>query len=146
MSNTSFAFKQFTVNHDKCAMKVGTDGVLLGAWAPVAKAKHILDVGTGTGLIALQLAQRNQYAKVIAVEIDPSAASQAKENVDCSPWADRIDAQGAGRRACRAPVLWPVRNRCALELQEPAFAPRHGRAIQFRLGHVRPAGAGDHRR
>ncbi len=91
MSNTSFAFKQFTVNHDKCAMKVGTDGVLLGAWAPVAKAKHILDVGTGTGLIALQLAQRNQYAKVIAVEIDPSAASQAKENVDCSPWADRID-------------------------------------------------------
>lgn len=91
MSNTSFAFKQFTVNHDKCAMKVGTDGVLLGAWAPAAKAKHILDVGTGTGLIALQMAQRNQYAMVTAIEIDASAATQAKENVDNSPWADRIN-------------------------------------------------------
>lgn len=91
MSNTSFTFKQFTVNHDKCAMKVGTDGVLLGAWASVANAKQILDVGTGTGLIALQVAQRNQYATVTAIEIDPSAAAQAKENVQCSPWADRID-------------------------------------------------------
>lgn len=90
MSNTSFTFKQFTVNHDKCAMKVGTDGVLLGAWAPVANAKQILDVGTGTGLIALQLAQRNQLATVTAIEIDPSAAVQAKENVQGSPWADRI--------------------------------------------------------
>ena len=91
MSNTSFTFKQFTVNHDKCAMKVGTDGVLLGAWAPVANANHILDVGTGTGLIALQVAQRNPHATITAIEIDPSAASQAKENVQCSPWADRID-------------------------------------------------------
>ncbi|WP_300703222.1 methyltransferase [Bacteroides sp.] len=91
MSNTSFTFKQFTVNHDKCAMKVGTDGVLLGAWASVANAKHILDVGTGTGLIALQIAQRNQKAAITAIEIDPSAAAQAKENVQCSPWADRID-------------------------------------------------------
>lgn len=91
MSNTSFTFKQFTVNHDKCAMKVGTDGVLLGAWAPVANAKHILDVGTGTGLIALQLAQRSRCATIIAIEIDPSAAAQAKENVQCSPWAERID-------------------------------------------------------
>lgn len=91
MSNTSFAFKQFTVNHDKCAMKVGTDGVLLGAWAPATKANHILDVGTGTGLIALQMAQRNHYAMVTAIEIDASAATQAKENVDSSPWADRIN-------------------------------------------------------
>lgn len=91
MSNTSFTFKQFTVNHDKCAMKVGTDGVLLGAWAPVANAKHILDVGTGTGLIALQIAQRNQKAAITAIEIDPSAAAQAKENAQYSPWADRID-------------------------------------------------------
>lgn len=91
MSNTSFAFKQFTVNHDKCAMKVGTDGVLLGAWAPATKAKQILDVGTGTGLIALQMAQRNHYAMVTAIEIDASAATQAKENVDSSPWADRIN-------------------------------------------------------
>ena len=55
MPKSSFKFKQFTIFHDKCAMKVGTDGVLLGAWAPADKAKRILDVGTGTGLIALQL-------------------------------------------------------------------------------------------
>ena len=55
MPKSSFKFKQFTIFHDKCAMKVGTDGVLLGAWAPADKAKCILDVGTGTGLIALQL-------------------------------------------------------------------------------------------
>lgn len=91
MSNTSFTFKQFTVNHEKCAMKVGTDGVLLGAWAPIANAKQILDVGTGTGLIALQLAQRNPYAAITAIEIDPSAAEQAEENVQRSPWADRIE-------------------------------------------------------
>ena len=62
MSNPYFQFKQFTVRHDKCAMKVGTDGVLLGAWAPVQNAKYILDVGAGSGLISLQLAQRNPWA------------------------------------------------------------------------------------
>lgn len=91
MSNTSFEFKQFIVNHDKCAMKVGTDGVLLGAWAPTDNANRILDVGTGTGLIALQLAQRNPNAKITAIEIDPSAAAQADENVQRSPWSDRIE-------------------------------------------------------
>ena len=58
MTKSSFKFKQFTIFHDKCAMKVGTDGVLLGTWAPADGAERILDVGTGTGLIALQLAQR----------------------------------------------------------------------------------------
>lgn len=70
MPKSSFKFKQFTIFHDKCAMKVGTDGVLLGAWAPADKAKRILDVGTGTGLIALQLAQRNPHARITAIEID----------------------------------------------------------------------------
>ena len=56
MPNPYFQFKQFTVRHDKCAMKVGTDGVLLGAWAPVQDVKRILDVGAGSGLISLQLA------------------------------------------------------------------------------------------
>lgn len=74
-----FKFKQFTIFHDKCAMKVGTDGVLLGAWAPADKAKRILDVGTGTGLIALQLAQRNPHARITAIEIDAAAAGQATE-------------------------------------------------------------------
>lgn len=91
MSHTSFTFKQFTVCQDKCAMKVGTDGVLLGAWAPVGQAARILDVGTGTGLIALQMAQRNSLARVTAVEIDADAAAQARQNVAGSPWEERIE-------------------------------------------------------
>lgn len=91
MSNLSFEFKQFTIKHDKCAMKVGTDGVLLGAWTPVNNASRVLDVGTGTGLIALQLAQRNSCIQVIAIEIDAAAAEQAKENVSNSPWGDRVE-------------------------------------------------------
>lgn len=91
MPNSSFKFKQFTIHHDRCAMKVGTDGVLLGAWTQVEYSKRILDVGTGTGLIALQLAQRNAEAKIIAIEIDEAAARQAQENVAQSPWADRIE-------------------------------------------------------
>lgn len=86
----SFQFQQFTVRQDQCAMKVGTDGVLLGAWSPVGEAKHILDIGAGTGLIALMLAQRSAQAQVTAVEVDPAAATQAKGNVDASPFADRI--------------------------------------------------------
>ena len=72
-------------------MKVGTDGVLLGAWAPVDQAHTALDVGTGTGLVALQLAQRNPHLRVTAVEIDAPAAAQAAENVAGSPWPDRIE-------------------------------------------------------
>lgn len=90
MSNSYFQFKQFTIHHDRCAMKVGTDGVLLGAWAPTDGVKQILDVGTGTGLIAIQLSQRCPDARVTAVEIDKEAALQAKENVSASPWAERI--------------------------------------------------------
>lgn len=90
MSNPYFRFKQFTIWHDKCAMKVGTDGVLLGAWASVENAATILDVGTGSGLVALMLAQRAANACIVAVEIDPIAAEQAKENAALSQWGDRI--------------------------------------------------------
>lgn len=90
MPNPYFKFKQFTIWHDRCAMKVGTDGVLLGAWTPISGAKRILDVGTGTGLIALQLAQRNMNAYIWAVEIDSEAAEQAEGNVQRSPWGMRI--------------------------------------------------------
>lgn len=91
MSNSFFQFKQFTVWHDKCAMKVGTDGVLLGAWTSVCEAHRILDVGTGTGLVALMLAQRSGIDSfIVALEIDAMAAQQAEENASRSPWKDRI--------------------------------------------------------
>lgn len=85
-----FRFKQFAVRHDRCAMKVGTDGVLLGAWANVEGAKTALDIGTGTGLIALMLAQRNATLPITGIDIDPAAVEQAKENVQNSPWRNRI--------------------------------------------------------
>lgn len=90
MANPYFKFKQFTVWHDRCAMKVGTDGVLLGAWCGIDKGERVLDVGTGTGLIALMLAQRAADARIDAIEIDTDAAMQAIENVAQSPWGERI--------------------------------------------------------
>jgi tRNA1Val (adenine37-N6)-methyltransferase len=89
MGSVSFCFKSFEVFHDRCAMKVGTDGVLLGAWSIPGEAKRILDVGTGSGLIAIILAQRSK-AEVHGVELDAIAAIQASENVAACPWADRI--------------------------------------------------------
>ncbi|MBQ0266835.1 MULTISPECIES: tRNA(1)(Val) (adenine(37)-N(6))-methyltransferase TrmN [Providencia] len=85
-----FTFKQFFVAHDRCAMKVGTDGVLLGAWAPVEGIQSALDIGSGSGLIALMLAQRNTILRVDAVELDSDAAAQAQENFIGSPWAERL--------------------------------------------------------
>lgn len=85
-----FHCKQFSMYQDRCAMKVGTDGMLLGAWAPVAGAGRILDIGTGTGLLALMLAQRAPKAQLDALEIDPVAAQQAQENAAASPFAARI--------------------------------------------------------
>lgn len=91
LKKNGFTFKQFFVAHDRCAMKVGTDGVLLGAWAPVAGATRILDIGSGSGLIALMLAQRSpETVSVDAVELDSAAAQQARENIARSPWASRI--------------------------------------------------------
>lgn len=85
-----FYFKQFTVHQDRCAMKIGTDGVLLGAWAEVSHAQQILDIGTGSGVIALMLAQRTETARLHAVEVDADAYQQAFENVQATPWADRV--------------------------------------------------------
>lgn len=89
--STPFQFKEFTVAQDRCAMKIGTDAVLLGSWIPLhATEESILDVGTGTGVIALMLAQRS-YAEIIdAIEIDPDAYEQAVENFENSSWGDRL--------------------------------------------------------
>jgi len=90
MANPYFRFKQFTVFHDRCAMKVGTDGVLLGAWCDTNQSCRVLDVGTGTGLVALMIAQRSS-ARIFALEVDSDAISQAIENIARSPWTDRIE-------------------------------------------------------
>ncbi|MDX1906339.1 MAG: methyltransferase [Bacteroidia bacterium] len=86
-----FRFRQFTVHHDRCAMKVGTDGVLLGAWADLPIAGAGLDIGTGSGLLALMAAQRSPGLVLDAVEPDPAAAAQARDNIQASPWRDRIE-------------------------------------------------------
>jgi tRNA1Val (adenine37-N6)-methyltransferase len=94
MGNQSFKFKQFSIYQDRCAMKVGTDGVALGAWAPVTDVRRILDIGTGTGLVALMLAQRSAPdCQIVAVELDEAAAVQAAENVQGSPWSQRVRVQ-----------------------------------------------------
>ena len=92
-----FQFKQFSVNQDQTAMKIGTDGVLLGAWTPIENnPKSVLDIGTGTGIIALMLAQRSDAEQIDALEIDESAYEQAVENFENSPWGDRLFCFHAG--------------------------------------------------
>ena len=89
MSNPYFDFKQFRICHDRCAMKVGTDAVLLGAWARVEGCRRLLDVGCGSGVIALMVAQRVPDAEVYGVDIDTSAVEQAQQNAEASPFAGR---------------------------------------------------------
>lgn len=89
--NHPFKFKQFTVEQDRCAMKIGTDGVLLGAWVSIGKKPFsILDIGAGTGVIALQLAQRSDAEIIDALEIDDDAYEQCVDNFENSPWGDRL--------------------------------------------------------
>ncbi|MCR9226648.1 MAG: methyltransferase [Flavobacteriaceae bacterium] len=92
-----FKFKEFTIHQDQCAMKVGTDGVLLGAWASLQnRPESILDVGAGTGLIALQLAQRSVAGTIDAIELDDDAYEQCVYNFEVSPWGDRLFCYHAG--------------------------------------------------
>ncbi|WP_034919712.1 tRNA1(Val) (adenine(37)-N6)-methyltransferase [Gillisia sp. CAL575] len=88
---TPFRFKEFSISQDKCAMKIGTDAVLIGAWTPISsEVNSILDIGTGTGIIALMLAQRSFAETIDALEIDEDAYEQAVDNFENSPWGDRL--------------------------------------------------------
>jgi tRNA1Val (adenine37-N6)-methyltransferase len=92
-----FQFKQFSVSQDKCAMKIGTDGVLLGAWTPLENTPYsIMDIGAGTGIIALMLAQRSTAEQIDAMEIDDDAYEQAVDNFENSPWGERLFCYHAG--------------------------------------------------
>jgi len=86
----AFQFKKFTIGQDQCAMKIGTDGVLLGAWSPLVNEVSILDIGTGTGIVALMLAQRSRAETIDAIEIDANAFEQAVVNFENSHWKDRL--------------------------------------------------------
>ncbi|UCS95145.1 methyltransferase [Echinicola marina] len=90
MANNYFQFKQFTIFQDQCAMKVSTDAAVLGALASQDQPENILDIGTGTGVIALMMAQRFEKAQIKALEIDSKAFTQASENIAQSPWADQV--------------------------------------------------------
>src|ERR1035437_1092252 len=96
MNQQMFQFKQFSVDQSGCAMKINTDGVLLGAITDADHPAAILDIGTGTGVIALMLAQRFADAEIDAVEIDPEAAKTAEVNFEASPFADRLNIYASG--------------------------------------------------
>lgn len=107
MPNSFFKFKQFIIEQGGCAMKVGTDGVLLGAWTQVEPHQRVLDIGTGTGLIALMLAQRTA-APVTAIDVDADAVQQATQNVLASPWADRVEIKQADAQTFTAPEKYDL--------------------------------------
>jgi len=94
---STFRFKKFTITQDRCAMKVGTDGVLLGAWCPIDNNPYsVLDIGAGTGILSLMLAQRSNPLQIDAIEIDENAYEQCVENFESSPWGDRLFCFHAG--------------------------------------------------
>lgn len=97
MSNAYFQFKNFTIWHDKCAMKVSTDSVLLGAWSPIV-GTSALDIGAGTGILAIMLVSRSEILDIHAVDIESSAVKQTIENAELTPWKNRIAAEQADIR------------------------------------------------
>lgn len=107
-----FHFKKFSIDDSKAAMKIGTDAVLLGAWAPCSTETRILDIGTGSGILALMMAQRNPGVPVDAVEIDDEAAAMSVLNAKLSPWHNSIEIINsslqlftAGKTACYSLVI-----------------------------------------
>ncbi|MGV3524158.1 MAG: tRNA1(Val) (adenine(37)-N6)-methyltransferase [Candidatus Sericytochromatia bacterium] len=117
-----FPFRQFTVHQERCAHRVGTDGMLLGAWTALPPSGWVLDVGTGTGVLALMLAQRGPALAFDALEIDPASAAQAAENVAGSPWPERIAVHTGALQD------WQTHRRYALVICNPPFFDEPKRA------------------
>ncbi|MFT5773225.1 MAG: tRNA1Val (adenine37-N6)-methyltransferase, partial [Algoriphagus sp.] len=119
MGNSWFQFQQFRINQDRCAMKISTDAVLLGALAEADEPKHILDIGTGTGVIALMLAQRFSEAKIVAVELDEQAAMQAGENFEHSRFSEQLSISHAAIQD------FSVSNKFDLIVSNPPYFTAH---------------------
>lgn len=135
MPQHKFHFKEFSVSQENCAMKVGTDGVLLGAWTRIPDhADSMLDIGTGTGLIALQLAQRSDCPVIDALEIEDMAFEQAVENFESSPWSDRLFCYHASleefRREIEETYDLIVSNPPFFDIHESPMDPRRKMARQ----------------
>jgi tRNA1Val (adenine37-N6)-methyltransferase len=128
-----FKFKKFEVDQSDCPMKINTDGVLLGVMANQPSPLRILDIGTGTGVIALMLAQRYEDAQVEAVEIDPSAANRAKLNFEISAFAGRLSLQ------CADISAYESSNRFDLILSNPPYFVNDLKSLEPRKGLARHA-------
>ena len=105
MSRAPFKFKQFAISAHDAGMAVSTDGVLLGAWNSLNGVESVLDIGTGTGLLALMTAQRNPHASIVAIDVEPSAIQAATHNIEISPWAQRIELYQQDVTALTLPAL-----------------------------------------
>lgn len=138
MSADRFDLRRFHVFHDRSTMRVGTDALLLGAWADLTNAHRVLDIGTGSGLIALIAAQRAPHALVDAVEIDAASARQAQENAAASPWSDRIRIHHMDVRRLRTATPFdriisnpPFHTTHSPSPDDRRAAARHGSALAF---------------
>ena len=158
MANSYFQFQQFRIEQGDCAQKVSTDACLLGAAADLCGASRVLDLGTGTGLLALMAAQRAPAATIEAVEIDPAAAAQAARNAAASPWASRLTvhplslaayaATGPGQFShiiCNPPFfrrsLAPPDTARATARHEGTNSLTFGDIVAFAVAHLLPSGA-----
>ncbi len=138
MGGGGFTFKQFHIDHSRCAMKVGTDGVLIGAWCRLPLSGRILDIGTGTGLIAVMAAQRASGCMVTGIDIDAECVAQARDNAASSPWGGRI-----GIEQCALQEFFPTHRFDAIVSNPPYFeesllppdarrtAARHTRSLTY---------------